>query len=151
MAKFRRHALTAAALLFAFCGAAEATGTPARLQLVVTGQTGGLRIINRGAASVGLLRAITVQKKERTTWVPITTEFNAVSACAATSTPDKVTIAGGATLTVVPWKGYSCSGQCVAACRANIYYGPGTFRYVVTRSPGMQTDTGPEFTLPEGR
>jgi hypothetical protein len=156
MAKFRRQALAVAVLFLVFGSGADstgapATGTPARLQLALSGKPGGLHIVNHGAAAVGILRAITVQKKERSTWVPITTEFNAVSSCNATSLPDKVTIAAGATLTVMPWKGYSCAGQCVAACRANIYYGPGLFRYVITRSPGMQTDTGPEFTLPAGR
>jgi hypothetical protein len=152
MAKFRRQALTAAAALcFAsWCGLGS-TETAARLQLELTGETGALRIFNPGAAAVGILPAIAVQKKESASWIAILTEFNAVSSCTASGPPDTVEIAAGATLTLVPWKGYSCSGQCVLACRANVYYGHGTFRFVVTRIPGMQTDTSPEFTLPAER
>ncbi len=151
MAKFRRQALISATLVVACSSLAGSAEVEAQLQLVVTGKTVSLRILNKGVSAVAIMPAIAVQKKERSGWVPITTEFNATSSCEATIPRDKVLIAAHASLSLVPWKGYSCSGQCVLACRANIYYGPGVFRYVITRSPGAQTVTSPEFTLPATR
>ena len=51
----------------------------------------------------------------------------------------------------MPWLGYTCSGQCAAACATNVYLGSGTFHFVATVLPGGARLTGPAFTLPPER
>lgn len=56
-------------------------------------------------------------------------------------------IAARQVLEVLPWQGYSCSTQCVPNCRANIYFGAGPFRFVVTVMPSRERVLGPEFRM----
>jgi hypothetical protein len=150
MASFRRKALAvgiAASVLLAFAGPNHAQA-PGALRLVLTDPPGGLLIVNGGTAPVAIQMAIVVQKQEIAGWVPVATEFNAVARCDAPGSNMTVEVAPATTLTVRPWRGFSCSGQCNYVCRANVYYGPGVFRFVVTAVPGLNQITSSAFALP---
>ena len=109
---------------------------------------GSLRFVNRGAGSVTIDAAIAVERRAGGLWVAVPTEFNAVAACRSEGPPRTVRIASGGMLDVVPWRGWSCSGQCQDVCRANLYHGAGPFRFVATTSPGRVCVVGPAFTMP---
>ena len=131
--------------------ASRSVGMAARgpsLILSATGTPGSLRIENSGGVPVAIAHAIGVEMLQRGRWTPIETEFNAVAACRPPAAPAPVRIAPGAALDVVPWRGWSCSGQCRNSCRANAYFGPGRFRAVVTTSPNGARVVGPEFAMP---
>jgi hypothetical protein len=119
----------------------------AQLRLELTGRSGGLRLVNAGPKPVMIWSAIAVEKEQGPKGVAVVTEFHAVAECIRQPAADRVKIEPGATLVVVPWRGFSCSGQCNASCRANVYYGPGTFRFVVTTVPDGQRFTSPTFRL----
>jgi hypothetical protein len=150
MAAFRRQALTGLLLALAALSAAAAQDA-APLRLELTAQPGGLRIVNPGPAPVTIRAALGVEAQQATGWVAITTEFNAIARCTAADESHKdrpVEIAAGATLDIVPWRGFSCSGQCTLTCRANIYYGAGPFRFVATTIRDGQRVVSPSFTMP---
>lgn len=155
MARFRRAAL---GLLALGAGAAAIAVTPAGLVLAGGGKPGSLTIANHGPAPVTIARAIAVEWRDGTKWRTAQTEFNAVGSCpwmrpgGRTPAPvQSVSISPGASLRVVPWLGYTCSGQCAMACAANVYLGPGTFHFVATVLPGGARVIGPAFTLPPER
>jgi|HubBroStandDraft_1064217.scaffolds.fasta_scaffold196546_2 hypothetical protein len=150
MVERRRQALSIVlAVLASLAATAQALPqSAAALRLELTNETGGLRLVNSGAEPLMIRSAIAVEKEEGHDWVTIATEYRAVAQCGRQSSVDPVEIAPGATLTIVPWRGFSCSGQCDAVCRANVYYGPGAFRFIVTTLPGGQRSTSPTFLLP---
>jgi hypothetical protein len=155
MVERRRQALSLVlAALASLAATAQALPQAApALRLELTNETGGLRLVNSGSEPLMIRSAIAVEKEEGHDWVSIATEYHAVAQCGPQSAVDPVDIAPGATFTVVPWRGFSCSGQCDAVCRANIYYGPGAFIYgpgafIVTTLPGGQRSTSPTFLLP---
>ncbi len=150
MAEFRRHALTGLLLAFAALSS-TAAAQEASLRLEPTARPGGLHIVNSGARPVAIRSAIAVEQQGPTGWVALTTEFNTVTRCMAADAaqPDRpVEIAAGAALDIVPWQGFSCSGQCTLSCRANIYYGAGPFRFVATTIPDRQRVVSPPFGMP---
>lgn len=122
---------------------------PTGVVLESTGVTGGLRIVNTSAAPITIARAIEVEAYWGGSWKTQRTEFNAVAICRSGTTAATVQLSPGQVLTVVPWRGYSCSGQCQGSCRHNIYVGGGDapFRFVVTQIPGGRR-VGPVFTMP---
>jgi hypothetical protein len=150
MADLRRQALSIVlAALASLAATAQALPqAPPALRLELTKETGGLRLVNSGSEPLMIRSAIAVEKEEGHDWVSIATEYHAVAQCGPRSAVAPVDIAPGATLTVVPWRGFSCSGQCDAVCRANVYYGPGAFRFIVATLPGGQRFTSPKFLLP---
>ena len=150
MASLRRKALAiviAASALLAF-GRPNHAQPPGALRLALTDPPGGLLIVNDGTTAVAIQMAIAVQKQEIAGWVPIATEFKAVARCDPPGSATTVEVAPATTLTVRPWRGFSCSGQCNFICRANVYYGPGMFRFVVTVVPGSSQIISTAFALP---
>ena len=148
MASFQRYALAlvlAAIALLALGGPTVAQGT---VQLELADPPGGLRIVNDGTAPVTIQMAIAVEKQEAVGWVPIATEFNAVARCDPPGSASTVTIAPSSALNARPWRGFSCSGQCNFVCRANVYYGSGMFRFVVTVMPALHRITSTPFAMP---
>ena len=119
----------------------------AKLLLQATGAPGGLRIINAGAGPATIVRAIAVEAQTGATWRATPAEFNAIARCGDAATAAAVRIESGAVLDIVPWLGFSCSGQCPRPCRANVRYAAGRYRFVVTLLPGGARVTGPEFWL----
>ncbi len=150
MAALRRAALSAvlAAAAWVMPPSQVLSQAPPELRLELTAHYGGLRIVNPGTAPVEIQAKIAVEAREGGGWTAVLTEFNAVARCERTTPDGPVRIAPAAALTVVPWRGFSCSGQCVAACRANLYYGAGPFRFVVTTAPGGERFVSPVFTMP---
>ena len=55
----------------------------------------------------------------------------------------------GAKLRPVPWNGLSCGGQCWASCRANVFLGPGQFRFVANSCDQKRSFYGPAFMMPD--
>ena len=148
MASLQRYALavvTAAIAFLALDSSAVAQGT---LRLELADPPGGLRVVNDGPAPVTIQMAIAVEKQEAVGWVPIATEFNAVARCDPPASATTVTIAPSSHLNVRPWRGFSCSGQCNLVCRANVYYGSGMFRFVVTAMPASHRITSAAFAMP---
>lgn len=158
MAQFRRATLI---LLLLLAGCSRSAGdTTAKsdsgpqtvpggeLVLTTPAGPGSLTIVNRSVTPVEIALPIAVETRGATGWSAIATEFNAVASCRVPAATGPVLLAAGATLTVVRWQGYSCSGQCEESCRANIPAGPGPFRFVVSRAPGGVRVIGPTFTMP---
>lgn len=155
MAAIRRHALIALAL--AGCGPAagqQAAALPAPVPsgspplALVNGPAPGALTLIAGAAGAMVERRLGVEARTAAGWAPITTEFAVVAACAPPAPATPLVLAAGARFAVVPWRGFSCSGQCNTICRANIYYGRGPFRFVATLAGGARV-VGPTFTMPD--
>ena len=156
MARVRRAAVNLLAATLVVAAAATlvvAAAAPAGLVLAGGAPPGSLILANRSAGPIMIARAIGVERRDGTSWTAVRTEFNAVSSCPMPGRPapaptSVVSIPTGRSLKVVPWQGYTCSGQCEAACMANLYLGPGTFRFVATVLPVRARVLGPSFALP---
>lgn len=145
MERLRRAALTAAAL---WVVAPAATQVPVgAIKLHAASAPSGLLIDNPGDRPVLIRRAIGVEQQVGTQWRPLSTELNAVGACTPGNGTGPVRLRPHASLSIVPWRGGSCSGQCNRVCRANIDYPPGRFRYVVTVLPGQGRVVGPVLAM----
>jgi hypothetical protein len=150
MASFQRYALAlalAATALLAF-GDPTVAHDSGTVRLELADPPGGLRIVNDGTAPGTIQLAIVVEKQEAVGWVPIATEFNAVARCDPPGSVTTATIPPLSALNVRPWRGFSCSGQCNFVCRANVYYGKGMFRFVVTAMPALHRITSTPFAMP---
>ena len=152
MGRLRRSALeTGLAGAFLLAGSALwlAGESAPVIQLRTPAPPGSLTIENRGAGAVELARKIAVEMRRGDTWAPVDTEFDAVAECAAPSNAGAcVRLAGKSTLRAVAWRGFSCSGQCASICRANLYYGPGTFRFVVSTCDRKKQYRSEPFQMP---
>jgi hypothetical protein len=124
------------------------TEPTAQLRLELVDPPGGLRLVNPGSAPVTIEATIAVERLWEQAWIPVVTEFYAVSRCDGLNTPAQLEIAPATKLEVVPWQGFSCSGQCNKICDKNVYKGPGTFRFVVTTVPVGERLVSPAFALP---
>lgn len=145
MAWFRRPALTAAILAVAAPGLTHDAGSSVRLR--AASAPSGLVIENPTDQALLIDRAIRVEKLIGTAWTPLGTEMKAIGSCTANRATGPVRLEPRASLSVVPWRGASCSGQCTRACRGNITYPPGRFRFVVTTLPHNAQTIGPAFKL----
>lgn len=143
----RASPLLVAGLLAVLSGAIAAAeeGTPMPIALDAPGG-GALTIANAGSGLIAIERTIAVEAGGPGNWAAIVTEMAAVERCEAPAKTEPVVLRAGEKLTVVPWRGFSCSGQCNAVCRANVYYGAGPFRFVV-RTAGGSVTSGP-FAMP---
>jgi hypothetical protein len=122
----------------------------AKLSLTTSGAPGSLVITNHGSAEIQLIRAIKIEHKTGDRWQPVEAEFKLVADCAEVpAKADKcVRLASQASLTVVPWTGFSCSGQCNRSCRANVKYPAGRYRFVVASCSDGVAHTSDPFELP---
>jgi hypothetical protein len=123
----------------------------AQLRLELVNPPGGLRLVNPGSAPATILAMIAVEKQQENRWAPVLTEFCAVARCNGQDRRDmpvQVEIAPAVALEVRPWLGFSCFTQCNNVCHANVYYGPGTFRFVVTTVPMGERLVSPAFLPP---
>ena len=109
---------------------------------------GAFEVVNHGGA-LDLAWAVRVEKLVEGGWSPIVVDnLELVERCGEPKNASCRTLAAGGSIRPVPWTGYSCSSQCNAACRANVYYGPGRFRFVVEDCPQTHRFDGPLFELP---
>jgi hypothetical protein len=147
MGRFRRWTQGGALAAAAFIASANHGTTQGATQLRLETTNHRLRLVNPGPA-VTIRSAIEVEKQDERGWIPVKTELHAIARCEREDPPDKLEIAAAATLDVVPWRGYTCSGQCHFVCHGNFFLGPGTFRYIVTTVPAGERLVSPTFTLP---
>ena len=151
--------LRCAALALLAVGVSAGAPAPAALVMASGGKPGSLVIANHGASQVTIARRIAVEWRDGAKWMTAQTEFNAVTSCPwrhrganpPPAPPTSVSIPAGGGLRVAPWLGYTCLGQCETACAANVYLGPGAFRFVATVLPSGARVTSPTFTLPPER
>jgi hypothetical protein len=74
-----------------------------------------------------------------------------IDACGAQDAGTCVSIPARTTFTPVAWTGMSCNSQCPRPCRANVYLGPGTFRFVVRTCDGRRHWESAWFSLPAAK
>jgi len=122
------------------------------MTLSTYGPPGMLVIANHGDAEIQLMSAIQIEQKAGDQWRPIDAEFKMVADCADAAKVTKcVRLGSGASIIVVRWTGFSCSGQCNQSCRANTKCPPGTYRFVVTSCADNATYPSDPFVLPAPR
>jgi hypothetical protein len=108
----------------------------------------GAAIVENHGPPVVAASKILVERKQGSGWIASPVLFDLVTSCSTDAVPDSIGLPAGAMLKLVPWNGYTCSGQCPRSCRSNHYAGPGIFRFVVFRADHSKRFTGPEFVLP---
>jgi hypothetical protein len=122
-------------------------GTPDK---VVVGSA-GLTITNLSSGPVTIERRIRREYQTASGWTG-TYEMEAVSKCAAyhpnfLDWKAQAQIDAHATLTVVPWNGWICGGQCPTACMQNVPASPGTYRFVLMTVPDARRIISPTFSI----
>jgi hypothetical protein len=127
-----------------------ATAADAAVAIRNLPRPGGFEVVN-GGTPVELIRKVTVQREYNGAWHDEVADLALVASCDLPRPGRCVTLAGDATLRPVPWNGMSCASQCPASCRANVYYGPGRFRFVLTDCGSQQKIYGPAFDMPPYR
>ena len=139
MEQFQRNGalifLSAALFLAASCTSpathADSVKQEETLVLRNLARSGDLEIENRGPA-INLSGQLIVQQLDGTTWRDNAIDLLLLETCTFTIEPGCKTLEHGATLRPAHWNGMSCAGQCPQGCRANIFLGPGQFRFVFT-------------------
>jgi hypothetical protein len=135
--------LLASLLVLSACLAAQ--GTP-DLQVKNLAAPGASSIANPGP-DVALNRRVTVEKHAGANWVATDADVRLIASCDELETATERVLRSGETLTLKPWNGWTCDGQCAGSCRANVYLGPGEFRFVIVSANGKQRFEGPAFAL----
>jgi len=101
---------------------------------------------------IHLLRKVLVEKQQGGTWTATDADVRLIATCDETETGTTRLLKRGEKLDVKFWNGWSCDGQCPRPCRANVFLGPGTFRFVVRSEDGKKRFEGPPFELgPESK
>lgn len=111
-------------------------------------QPGAFAIDNRGDEAVDLATEVIVEREIDGRWTQANIRFLDLTESCAEPLPACRQLAAGASLTPLPWNGYTCSGQCQRSCRSNRYAGPGTFRIVVHRCDRKERYLSSGFTMP---
>jgi hypothetical protein len=112
--------------------------------------TYGLLIANQMDHSVTIELGILVERQTPSGW-QLSRGIQAVSTCdrwelnASENAPVRIEPHG--TLTVVPWDGWDCKGQCLTACQQNVPPMSGTYRFVVMIVPTGQRVISPIFEI----
>lgn len=111
---------------------------------------GQVSVTNHGPGPVNLAEEVIVESLESGKWITTAARVFLVSDCDE-KVGTSVRLDAGQTLRVVAWNGQTCDGQCPRACRANVYLGPGEFRFVVHSVDGKVRIEGAMFRLPRDR
>lgn len=116
--------------------------------IVVTNlpQPGAVEIANHGP-DVELSTKLLVQREYKGEWRDETTDCRLIERCGDSPGACRRVVHNGI-LRPVPWNGLICASQCSAGCRANLYLGPGKFRFVVESCDGKSRAFGPPFEMP---
>ena len=116
-------------------GVKELTGMPHEFK---TTKSYGLTITNLTGSPVAIERGIAVERKTPKGWKQ-ETAIRAVATCKNYSyqhnRKSSIRLAAHSSLTVYPWDGFLCGGQCEESCMQNAFSGPGIFQFVVTLLP----------------
>ena len=108
---------------------------------------GAVAVENHGA-TIRLRKRIVVEQMQEGTWQSTGAYVDLVEHCTTLGAPENcVTLRAGAKLTLVPWNGVSCDGQCTRPCRSNSYLGPGKFRFVLETCDRKKRFGGEPFEL----
>lgn len=107
---------------------------------------GSFAVENRGS-DITLARPVIVQREQAGRWTDETTDLALLESCGQAGGAC-LTLPAGAKLNPLPWNGLVCASQCAQGCRANIYLGPGRFRFVLSSCDGRRQFHGPPFDLP---
>ena len=108
---------------------------------------GAFEVENSGA-DIELARKVSIQRYANGKWSDEVTDTALIERCGPPAPSECFHLAHGARFRPVMWNGLTCGSQCPATCRANIYLGPGRFRFVVSTCDGKRTFAGPAFQLP---
>ena len=111
---------------------------------------GAFEVENRGP-DIELAGTVTIQRDLKGEWSDEVTDLVLVQKCGQSPPDGRVLLPHGGKLRPVPWNGMTCGSQCPATCRANVYLGPGRFRFVVSSYDGKHNFTGPTFEMPARR
>jgi hypothetical protein len=138
------------ALCFQSCQWPEAASSSRGLMLVIANGKlpGGFRVTNKGEIPLSLDREVTVEIWDKAKWNEIKGIVKLIDGCNP-QPKGCLRLMPGSSFGPLSWTGMSCGAQCGEACRANEYYGPGKFRYVLKDCDGKERWTGPEFELPK--
>src|SRR5271166_2106705 len=102
---------------------------------------GAFEVTNRGPETE-LAWAVTIQRDLKGEWNDEVTDLTLVEKCGQSPPDGCVALPQGAKLRPVSWNGLTCGSQCAATCRANLYLGPGRFRFVVSSCDGKRKFRG---------
>lgn len=138
------------ALAIAACTPAGADPTPA--VTITNGKPGEFKLDAKSAVKLKTLASIEMLRDGK--WTNVSDRFDLGDGYRLVERCDGkpgacLDLAAGASLSPVPWTGYSCSSQCNKSCDKNVQYGEGDYRLVVTSCDGKATFTGPTFHLPK--
>jgi hypothetical protein len=112
-------------------------------------QPGAFEIENTGER-IELAWDVRVQQKKGDAWEDrVVEDLRLVEDCQTPPAAPCRTLEKGTRVRPVPWTGFSHTAQCQKAARANVYLGPGTFRFVVSSCDGARKYYGDPFQLPE--
>lgn len=108
---------------------------------------GAFEVENRGP-DTELAVSVTIQRDLKGEWSNEVTDLTLVQRCGQSPPAGRVILPHDAKLRPVRWNGLTCGSQCSATCRANLYLGPGRFRFVVSSYDGKHKFPGPAFEMP---
>lgn len=102
-------------------------------------------------SAVALAMRATIERRGPDGWTALSNldldqGYRLVESCGGTA-PACVQLDAGKLVRPMPFRGFDCSAQCNATCRANSWTGPGEMRLVVNGCNG-DTAVGPSFELP---
>jgi len=110
-------------------------------------ETPGAFSVTNNGPDIELQRRVVVEKMEGHGWNATDADVRLIATCEEEEIGATRLVKQGETLMVKSWNGWSCNGQCPRPCRANIYLGPGQFRFVVLSGNGKHRFEGAAFTL----
>ena len=112
---------------------------------------GSFEIENQGP-DIELTWAVAIQRYADGQWTDAVTDLTLAKACGRGPESGCVRLAHSAKIRPERWNGLTCGSQCPAPCRANVYLGPGRFRFVVSSCDRRHQFMGPAFGMPaEGK
>jgi hypothetical protein len=107
---------------------------------------GEFEVENRGP-DIELAWAVTIQRDLKGEWSNEVTDLTLIGKCGQSLPAGCAPLLQGAKIRPVRWNGLTCGSQCAATCRANVYLGPGRFRFVVSSCDGKHKFPGPAFEM----
>lgn len=114
---------------------------------VTNGKAPGTAVVTNRGPDIALSRKVYVEKHVGGTWTATDAAVRLIAACDDTEVGIARVLRRDETFSLKPWNGWTCGGQCGGSCRANVYLGPGEFRFVVKSADGKQRFEGPAFVL----
>jgi len=108
---------------------------------------GAFEVENRGP-DIELASAVTIQRNLKGEWIDQVTDLTLVEKCGQTASGGCSPLSQGAKIRPVRWNGLTCGSQCAATCRANLYLGPGRFRFVLSSCDRKRKFPGAAFEMP---